>query len=48
MFLFSFAEKLNISVVTPGQSDGALSGEEAKAIKEAQDENRELLRIPRR
>ncbi|XP_022235155.1 large subunit GTPase 1 homolog [Limulus polyphemus] len=42
------AEKLNIQFVNPKTRIGLLSEEEKKAIKEAQENNKKLLSIPRR
>ena len=45
--LFS-PEKLNVSVVTVEKHAGLLTAAEEKAVKDAQEENKMLLSIPRR
>ncbi|EDO40984.1 predicted protein [Nematostella vectensis] len=42
------AEKLNVTFVTPQYDTGVLSEEKVTNIKQAQEDNRQLLRIPRR
>jgi hypothetical protein len=42
------AEKLNIKFVSHEARVGMLSADEMKKIRQAQDEHRELLNIPRR
>lgn len=42
------AERLNISFVNPKSGVGLLSSDEARKVKETQNKNRDLLKIPRR
>ncbi|KAL9970098.1 hypothetical protein ACROYT_G022421 [Oculina patagonica] len=42
------AEKLNTTIVTPRYNEGLVSSETAAAIKQAQEEHQQFLRIPRR
>lgn len=42
------AERLNITFVNPKSGIGLLTREETKKVKDDQDKNKELLKIPRR
>ena len=48
LFFFLFQEKLNTKVVTAWHNEGLLSSEAEAAIKQAQHEYQDFLRIPRR
>ncbi len=48
MVPFLFSEKLNIAIVNPERHTGLLSANEEAAVKNAQNENKALLTIPRR
>lgn len=46
--LITITEKLNTTIVTPRYNEGLVSSETAAAIKQAQEEHQQFLRIPRR